>query len=143
MASALTATLIPPSARSRLYRLASSSSPPGSWLNKGETAGTQDEADVLLGPFSSARNTATNGPKPDCIPARKKLTLSRPLRLVLEGEESIASDDVVMAMAINFTDEPQRPATLILTSRQHDNLQPLRDVRRSTPVCSKGLQAKS
>jgi hypothetical protein len=52
---------------------------------------------------------------------------------VLEGDESIAPDDVVMAMAITFADEPQRPATLILTSPQHDNLRPLRDVRRITP----------
>ena len=53
MASALTATMIPPSAtRNRLDRLASSSSPPGSWLNKpARLLALQDEADVLLSPF--------------------------------------------------------------------------------------------
>jgi N-terminal domain of (some) glycogen debranching enzymes len=64
---------------------------------------------------------------------RKKLTPSRPFRLVLEGDESIASDDVVMAMAITFADEPRRPATLILTSPQHDNLQPSETSEGSPP----------
>jgi hypothetical protein len=62
---------------------------------------------------------------------------SRPARV--RGDESIVSDDVVMAMAITFADEPQRPVTLILTSPPHDNLQPLRDIRRITPVRSEGL----
>jgi hypothetical protein len=83
--------------------------------------------------FSSARRTATNGPNPDCIPARKRLTPSSPLRLVLEGDEVIASDDAVMALAITFADEARRSAMLILASPQHDNLQSLRDVRRSLP----------
>jgi hypothetical protein len=48
--------------------------------------------------FSSANSTATNGPNPDCIPARKKLIPSRPFRLVLEGDESIAPDEAVTAM---------------------------------------------
>lgn len=48
---------------------------------------------------SAASSTATNGPKPDCMPARKKLSQSRPVRLVSDGDISSASDDAAMAMA--------------------------------------------
>jgi hypothetical protein len=125
----------PPSAtRNRFDRLASSSSPPGSWLNKpARLLALRTRPMFCWIHFSSARRTATNGPNPDCIPARKRLTPSSPLRLVLEGDEVIASDDAVMALAITFADETRRSAMLILASPQHDNLQSLRDVRRSLP----------
>jgi hypothetical protein len=53
MASALAATMIPPGAtRNRFDRLASSSSPPGSWLNKpARLLALRTRPDVLLGPF--------------------------------------------------------------------------------------------
>src|SRR5215468_7858164 len=99
--SALTATTIAPSAiRNRLERLASSNSPPGSWLNKPARPLTLSTYPMFCWVhFSSASRTATNGPNPACIPARKKLIASRPLRLVLEGDRSIASDAAVMAIA--------------------------------------------
>src|SRR5262249_48250670 len=50
--------------------------------------------------FSSANSTATNGPNPASMPARKKLIPSRPFRLGLEGDRSIASDAAVMDMAL-------------------------------------------
>ena len=86
--------------------------------------------------------TATNGPNPDCIPARKKLTLSRPLRLVLEGDESIASDDVVMAMAMTSADEPR---AFPIASPPHNNLQsPQRRPKITiTPVRSGELQGNT
>src|SRR5258705_6326469 len=121
MTSALTATMIPPIAtRNRFDRVASSSSPPGSWLNKpARPLALRTKPMFCRVHFSSARRTATNGPNPDCIPARKRLTPSRPLRLVLEGDASIASDDAVTVMAITFADGTRRSATLILSPSLH------------------------
>src|SRR5215472_4706628 len=100
--SALTATTMAPSARrNRLERLISRSSPPGSWLSKPAIPLTLKTYPMFCWVhFSSASNTATNGPNPACIPARKKLIPSRPLRLGLEGDRSIASDAAVMDMAL-------------------------------------------
>ena len=49
----------------------------------------------------TASSTATNGPNPDCMPARKKLSQSKPPRLVSDGDTSSAADGAVMAMANN------------------------------------------
>src|SRR5262249_60778904 len=46
------------------------------------------------------RNQGTTRQKPAGIPGRKKLAPSRPLRLGLEGDRSIASDAAVMDMAL-------------------------------------------
>src|SRR5215469_17050988 len=100
--SALTATTTAPSAtRNRLERLASSNSPPGSWLSKPAIPLTLKTYPMFCWVhFSSASSTATSRPNPACIPARKKLIPSRPLRLGLEGDRSIASDGAVMDMAL-------------------------------------------
>src|SRR5262245_14901544 len=100
--SALTETTVAPSAtRNRLDRLASSNSPPGSWLSKPAIPLTLSTYPMFCWVhFSSANSTATNGPNPACIPARKKLIPSRPFRLELEGDRSIASDAAVMDMAL-------------------------------------------
>src|SRR5262249_39002125 len=100
IASALTATAIAPSAtRDRFDRMVSSSSPPGSWLNRPARPPTLRTKPMLCCvQFSSARKTATNGPNPACIPARKKFPPAGAPGLVPEGDEPIASDDTVTAM---------------------------------------------
>src|SRR5271165_491836 len=90
-----------PSATSkRLERVTSSNSPPGSWLNKPAKPPALRTKPMFswLHP-STASRTATNGPNPDCIPARKKLSQSRPVRLESDGDMSSAPDGAVMAMA--------------------------------------------
>src|SRR5262249_56403700 len=49
---------------------------------------------------TDAKRRATTGPTPASMPARKKLIPSRPFRLGLEGDRSIASDAAVMDMAL-------------------------------------------
>src|SRR6516165_6670173 len=57
IASAVTATMLAPSAaRARFERTVSSSSPPGMCKQTSETARSQDEADVLLRPFLLGQN---------------------------------------------------------------------------------------
>src|SRR5215831_3681047 len=100
--SALTATMMAPSARrNRLERLESSNSPPGSWLSKPAMPLTLSTYPMFCWlHFSSANSTATNGPNPACMPARKKLIPSRPFRLELEGDRSTASDAAVIDIVL-------------------------------------------